>query len=122
MKLKKSMSRLAIFYESIVVLDLQYNRRFSLLCMTGVSLKHSPIVFAFFWLFSLFSLSLIISSKTLDCGECTSARSQSDRCIQSKSTWLNFGQSSETSETSEISDIFRMDFGNNTPSVLNAAI
>ena len=34
----------------------------------------------------------------------------------------NFGQSSETSETSEISDIFRMYFGNNTPSVLNAAI
>ena len=25
-----------------------------------------------------------------DCGECTSARSQSDRCIQSKSTWLMF--------------------------------
>ena len=26
----------------------------------------------------------------LDCGECTSARSQSDRCIQSKTTWLMF--------------------------------
>ena len=26
----------------------------------------------------------------VDCGECTSARSQSDRCIQSKSTWLMF--------------------------------
>ena len=25
-----------------------------------------------------------------DCGECTSPRSQSDRCIQSKSTWLMF--------------------------------
>ena len=25
-----------------------------------------------------------------DCGECTSARSQSDRCIQSKTTWLMF--------------------------------
>ena len=28
--------------------------------------------------------------RTKDCGECTSARSQSDRCIQSKSTWLMF--------------------------------
>ena len=25
-----------------------------------------------------------------DCGECTSARSQSNRCIQSKTTWLMF--------------------------------
>ena len=25
-----------------------------------------------------------------DCGECTSARSQSHRCIQSKTTWLMF--------------------------------
>ena len=29
-------------------------------------------------------------SKHRDCGECTSARSQSDRCIQSKSKWLMF--------------------------------
>ena len=35
MKLKKSMSRLAIFYESIVDLDLQYNRRFSPLADLG---------------------------------------------------------------------------------------
>ena len=27
---------------------------------------------------------------SIDCGECTSARSQSDRCIQSKTTWLMF--------------------------------
>ena len=26
----------------------------------------------------------------MDCGECTSARSQSHRCIQSKTTWLMF--------------------------------
>ena len=26
----------------------------------------------------------------IDCGECTSARSQSNRCIQSKTTWLMF--------------------------------
>ena len=28
--------------------------------------------------------------KCLDCGECTSARSQSNGCIQSKTTWLMF--------------------------------
>ena len=30
------------------------------------------------------------TSKTNDCGECTSPRSQSNGCIQSKTTWLMF--------------------------------
>ena len=34
--------------------------------------------------------SKYINRKPHDCGECTSARSQSDRCIQSKTTWLMF--------------------------------
>ena len=31
-----------------------------------------------------------MTGKSIDCGECTSARSQSNRCIQSKTTWLMF--------------------------------
>ena len=31
-----------------------------------------------------------VVSSSMDCGECTSARSQSNRCIQSKTTWLMF--------------------------------
>ena len=39
---------------------------------------------------SLSKYKEVLQLLTFDCGECTSARSQSNRCIQSKTTWLMF--------------------------------
>ena len=53
--------------------------------------------------------------KPIDCGECTSARSQSDRCIQSKSTWLMFIHWKFVYKPEKFPKISKFFFFKNTP-------